>query len=55
MDGTIRELGDVSYLLSPQDLMGVDYLPQLVDAGVGCFKIEVRGCVPFMCLSSLCA
>ena len=43
VDGSIRELGDVYYLLSPQDLMAVDYVPQLVDAGVRCFKIEVPG------------
>ncbi len=30
------------YVLSPQDLYGVDFVPQLIDAGVSCFKIEGR-------------
>ena len=35
-------MGDVKYLLSPQDLMAVEMVPSLIDAGVGCFKIEGR-------------
>jgi collagenase-like PrtC family protease len=35
-------LQDVSYLLSPQDLMALEQLPEMVAAGVGCFKIEGR-------------
>ena len=35
-------MGDVKYLLSPQDLMAVEMVPQLIEAGVGCFKIEGR-------------
>ena len=33
---------DKGYLLSPRDLCGLDYLPELVDAGVTCLKIEGR-------------
>ncbi|GLC64650.1 Peptidase U32 [Pleodorina starrii] len=42
VDGVIRELGDVRYLLSPQDLMAVEQVPELIRAGVSCFKIEGR-------------
>ncbi|WP_421659560.1 DUF3656 domain-containing U32 family peptidase [Leptothermofonsia sp. ETS-13] len=41
-DGHLVELGDRKYLLSPQDLMGLDVLPDLVQAGVSCLKIEGR-------------
>lgn len=33
---------DKGYLLSPRDLCGLEYLPQLVKAGVSCLKIEGR-------------
>lgn len=33
---------DKGYLLSPRDLCGLEYLPQLVNAGVSCLKIEGR-------------
>ena len=33
---------DKGYLLSPRDLYGLEYLPQLVNAGVTCLKIEGR-------------
>lgn len=33
---------DKGYLLSPRDLCGLDYLPQLIKAGVTCLKIEGR-------------
>jgi len=33
---------DKGYLLSTRDLMGIDYLPRLISAGVTCFKIEGR-------------
>ncbi|HEX3799357.1 MAG TPA: U32 family peptidase [Verrucomicrobiae bacterium] len=36
------ELGDKRYLLSPQDLAGMDVLPELVRAGVASLKIEGR-------------
>jgi len=42
VDGESRELGDVSYLLSPQDLLGVHHVPDLCDAGVAALKIEGR-------------
>lgn len=42
VDGEDRELGDVRYLLSPQDLAAYDYVNELIDAGVGCLKIEGR-------------
>lgn len=30
------------HLLSPRDLCGIEYLPQLVNAGIKCLKIEGR-------------
>ena len=33
---------DKGYLLSPKDLCGLDYLPELIKAGVSCLKIEGR-------------
>lgn len=33
---------DKGYLLSPKDLCGLEFLPQLINAGVCCFKIEGR-------------
>ena len=41
-DGKQVELGDRSYLLSPQDLSGLEVLPDLIKAGVHCLKIEGR-------------
>ena len=41
-DGKLVPLGDRRYLLSPQDLAGLDVLPDLVRAGVASFKIEGR-------------
>lgn len=41
-DGAQVDLGDRRYLLSPQDLSGLEVLPQLVDAGVSSLKIEGR-------------
>jgi putative protease len=41
-DGKPVDLGDRRYLLSPQDLAGIDVLPQLVRAGVASLKIEGR-------------
>jgi putative protease len=35
-------LGDRKYLLSPQDLAGLEVLPQLINAGVASLKIEGR-------------
>jgi putative protease len=42
VDGQVLDLGDRRYLLSPQDLSGVEVLPELVRAGVRCLKIEGR-------------
>jgi putative protease len=42
LDGTVRELGDVSYLLSPKDLAGLRAVDDLVDVGVRGLKIEGR-------------
>src|SRR4051794_33096910 len=41
-DGQDVDLGDVKYLLSPQDLAAYALLPELAEAGVTCFKIEGR-------------
>ena len=41
-DGQVVDLGDRAYLLSPQDLSGLDVLPDLVRAGVASLKIEGR-------------
>ncbi|HEY1172814.1 MAG TPA: DUF3656 domain-containing protein [Verrucomicrobiae bacterium] len=41
-DGTQVPLGDKRYLLSPQDLAGLEVLPQLVRSGVASLKIEGR-------------
>ena len=41
-DGKIINLGDRKYLLSPQDLAGIDVIPDLVKSGVSCLKIEGR-------------
>src|SRR5665213_1625610 len=41
-DGQPVDLGDRRYLLSPQDLAGLEVLPDLVGAGVASFKIEGR-------------
>src|SRR5919205_350696 len=45
VDGAVEAArGDeqLKYLLSPKDLAAHDLLPQLIDAGVSCFKIEGR-------------
>ncbi|SDS28873.1 U32 family peptidase [Opitutus sp. GAS368] len=41
-DGQKVDLGDRRYLLSPQDLSGLDVLPDLVRSGVASLKIEGR-------------
>ncbi len=41
-DGEIVPLGDRKYLLSPQDLAGLEVLPELIRAGVASLKIEGR-------------
>ncbi|MES2791348.1 MAG: DUF3656 domain-containing protein [Planctomycetota bacterium] len=42
VDGEQREMGELAYLLSPQDLAAPDLIDDLVQAGVSCFKIEGR-------------
>ncbi|KAK9825658.1 hypothetical protein WJX81_006317 [Elliptochloris bilobata] len=42
VDGQLRDLGDIKYLLSPQDLLAVEQVPALLRAGVACLKIEGR-------------
>ncbi len=39
--GNFKSL-DSGYILSPRDLCGLYYIPQLIKAGVKCFKIEGR-------------
>ena len=41
-DGKPVPLGDRRYLLSPQDLVGIDVLPELIRLGVASLKIEGR-------------
>lgn len=41
-NGKKDEMLDKGYLLSPRDLCGLNYLPELIKAGVKCFKIEGR-------------
>ena len=41
-DGVTRDLGNIQYLLSPQDLAAFDLIPQLVEIGVASLKIEGR-------------
>lgn len=41
-DGEDRDLGDVRYLLSPQDLAGYAAIPDLIETGVASLKIEGR-------------
>ncbi|MBK1832058.1 U32 family peptidase [Verrucomicrobiaceae bacterium R5-34] len=42
VDGEERDMEDVRYLLSPQDLAAVDFVPDLVRQGVVSYKIEGR-------------
>jgi len=41
-DGKLVPLGDRKYLLSPQDLAGLEVLPELIRLGVASLKIEGR-------------
>ncbi|MDG2381532.1 MAG: DUF3656 domain-containing protein [Pirellulaceae bacterium] len=41
-DGKDVDLGDIRYLLSPQDLAAFELVPDLMEAGVSSFKIEGR-------------
>ncbi len=42
VDGQPVDLGDRKYLLSPQDLAGLEVVPDLIHAGVSSLKIEGR-------------
>jgi putative protease len=42
VDGEKRDLGNLSYLVSPKDLMGIAELPELKALGVNSFKVEGR-------------
>lgn len=42
VDGKEEPLGDRRYLLSPQDLSGIEQVPQLIALGIESFKIEGR-------------
>jgi U32 family peptidase len=42
VDGKLLDLGNRRYLLSPQDLVGLDVIPELIQAGIHSFKIEGR-------------
>jgi U32 family peptidase len=42
VDGRPKDLGDKRYLLSPQDLAGIDEIPELIRLGIASFKIEGR-------------
>ena len=41
-DGEVRDLDDIKYLLSPQDLAAYDLVPELIELGVASLKIEGR-------------
>src|SRR5690606_637158 len=42
VDGVTQDLGEVAYLLSPKDLVGLDVVPALAEVGVASLKIEGR-------------
>lgn len=42
VDGEERDLGEFRYLLSPGDLCTLEQIPQLVEIGIACLKIEGR-------------
>ena len=42
VDEQLYHLGDRKYLLSPQDLAGLNVLPEIIKSGVNCLKIEGR-------------
>jgi putative protease len=41
-DGEVQDLGNVQYLLSPQDLAAYDLIPRLIELGVASLKVEGR-------------
>ncbi len=42
VEGSTDKVIDKGYLLSPKDLCGLKFIPDLIKAGVKCFKIEGR-------------
>lgn len=42
VDGHVRQLGEFRYLLSPGDLYALEQVPELIEIGVCCLKIEGR-------------
>lgn len=42
VDGKVKRMGDIAYVLSPKDLAAIDMIPELIEAGVYAFKIEGR-------------
>ena len=42
VDGTVKDLGEKAYLLSPSDLAAYDLIGELAELGVASFKIEGR-------------
>ena len=42
VDGEARDLGPYRYLLSPGDLYTAEQIPELIDIGISCVKIEGR-------------
>ncbi len=42
VDGKQRDLGPYRYLLSPGDLYALEQIPELVEIGIACLKIEGR-------------
>ena len=42
VDGDAVDLGNRRYLLSPQDLAGIELIPEMLRAGIVCFKVEGR-------------
>ncbi len=42
VDGRPRDLGEYRYLLSPGDLYALEQVPELVEIGIACLKIEGR-------------
>ena len=42
VDGEARDLGAYRYLISPGDLCAIEQIPELIDIGISCVKIEGR-------------
>ncbi|MEM9409594.1 MAG: DUF3656 domain-containing protein [Planctomycetota bacterium] len=42
VDDAKKDLGEYRYLLSPGDLYALEQIPELIDIGIDCFKIEGR-------------